>query len=529
MAVRMKPVDSPDEYRRQVDSPRKQETPAARAATEEAGGPPPRPKIAVFAAHGMGQQIPFQTMDDIASGLLKVAQASKQTVVRTRTVKLDNGSQKLNLQRIELDIDDAQGQPVEVHVYEGYWAPLTEGKLSARDVITFLMDGIWNGIQKGGEPFRRWLFGSMKEPQCSPGTTRRLVVFLLFLLSILLFNAVIGAVALGRYVKMSMGHASQWPSDTLLPAITTVISWFCIAAAVYGVLLFITMRAKPKQMPGQNKSWVAWNNVLWKLFFVVLFLTIAAGLAITALIVWERVSPAGFKTVVARWPTIDSKWWPAVWVGLFAISTVVRRFVIEYVGDVAAYISPHKLDRFFDIRQKIRQWVADVAQAVYSAERAPGVPLYERIGIIGHSLGSVVVYDVLNRMLIEDELSSRTLRVADRTRVLVTFGSPLDKVAYLFDLQGHKTTDTREALAASLQPLIQSYPLFRRLAWVNVHAPHDIFSGALDFYDDTSDPDYQPGLEVVNEVDENAVLPLVAHTEYWSGTKIYSELYRRLL
>jgi hypothetical protein len=526
MAVRMKPVESPDEYQRQVSSPK---TPVSRVTTEEAGGPPPRPKIAVFAAHGMGQQIPFQTMDDIARGLLKVSQAGPQTVVRTRTVKLPSGGQQMNLQRIEFDTNDAQGQPVEVHVYEGYWAPLTQGKLSARDVITFLIDGILNGIKKGGAPFRRWLFGGMKEPQCSPGTTRRLVVFLLFLLSLLLFNAVIGAVALGRYVKISMGRSAQWPSDTLLPAISTVITWFCVAALIYGLLLFITMRVKPKQSPGQNKGWVAWNNVLWKLFFVLLFLTIVAGLAILVLIVWERFWPGSFKTVVGSWPMVAPGWWPIVWASLFGISLFVRWFVIQYVGDVAAYISPHKLDRFMDMRQKIRQWVADVAQAIYSAESAPGVPLYDRIGIIGHSLGSVVVYDVLNRLMIEDELGARKLKVADRTRVLVTFGSPLDKVAYLFALQGHQTTDTREALAASVQPLIQSYPLFRgKLAWVNVHALHDIFAGALDFYDDTSDPNYQPGMEVINEVDENAVLPLVAHTEYWVGTKIYLELYNRL-
>src|SRR4051794_26688411 len=111
MAVRMKPVESSDQYQRQGSSPK---VPAARGATEEAGGPPPRPKIAVFAAHGMGQQIPFQTMDDIARGLLYVAHAPKQTIVRTRTVKLDNGNQKLNLQRIEFDVDDAQGKPVEI-------------------------------------------------------------------------------------------------------------------------------------------------------------------------------------------------------------------------------------------------------------------------------------------------------------------------------------------------------------------------------------------------------------------------------
>ncbi|HEV7784877.1 MAG TPA: hypothetical protein VGQ28_06040, partial [Thermoanaerobaculia bacterium] len=98
-------------------------------------------------------------------------------------------------------------------------------------------------------------------------------------------------------------------------------------------------------------------------------------------------------------------------------------------------------------------------------------------------------------------------------------------IAYLFGLQGQQTTATREALAASLQPLILDYPRFRsKLSWINVHSSHDIFSGELNFYDDTSAPGYKPGMEVQHAVDPDAVIPVVAHTEYWSGTTIYSAL-----
>jgi hypothetical protein len=504
----------------------------ARAAEEKAaatarGEEKPRSKIAVFAAHGMGQQIPFQTMDDIACGLLKAANAPGSTEIRTRTVKLKspsgNPEKDLNTQRIELEIDDAQGNPVEVHVYEGYWASLTEGRVTARDVVFFLLGAAWNGIRKGEKPFQRWLFGRMKEPAKSPHTLRHLITVLLVFLSLLLFNVVIGAVALGRYLKVAPAGQTPWPSEPLLAAMTTVIAWFCVAALIYGALLLISIWRKPKppESPGQNKRWVGFNNFLWRLFFVLLFLTIAAGVVVLVLIGWDRISP--LPAWKCEWPMVCSRWWPFIWVLLFAISWGVRLFLIQFIGDVAAYVTPHKLDRFYEMRAQIRQWVLNIAQAIYSE------PSYERIGIIGHSLGSVVVYDVLNRLMLDDYLNGGTLDVVGRTRVLVTFGSPLDKAAYLFGLQGHQTTDTREALAASLQPLICDYKLFRtRLRWINVYSPHDIFAGSLDFYDDVDNPDYKPGMEVDNQEDEDAVIPVVAHTEYWKATKIYSEFYQRL-
>ena len=551
MATEMKPASSLDgdipqvsedvHYKRRAYLPKemKPQPPTLPGAAETTPGPESskqKPKIAVFVAHGMGQQIPFQTMDAIASGLLRAARAPRSTEIRTRTVKLKSPTQDTarnqNLQRIEIEINDAYENPVEVHIYEGYWAPLTEGIVTARDVVLFLMSAAWNGLRKWPKPFQRWLFGNLREPQTVPHTTWHLFTVLLAVLSLLLLNAVIGAVALGRFLTTSLSVKSDWPSENLLSALTTVVSWFTGAAVVYGLLLWITVSNKPKQKPEQEprqqSGWVAWNGILWGLFFVVFYLTIATGLATAVLILWERFSPRYFEEVLERWPTIDSQWWPLVWLGLFAVSLIVRRFLIQYIGDVAAYITPHKLDRFFELRTKIRQWVLDVAQAVYF-DREEGQLTYARIGIIGHSLGSVVVYDVLNRLLVDDELDDRVSQVVDRTQVLVTFGSPLDKIAYLFGLQGHQTTATREALAASLQPLILNYPLFRsKLSWTNVHSSHDIFSGELKFYDDVSADGYQHGMEVHHVVDPDAVMPLIAHTEYWSGTTIYSELYQGL-
>jgi hypothetical protein len=72
--------------------------------------------------------------------------------------------------------------------------------------------------------------------------------------------------------------------------------------------------------------------------------------------------------------------------------------------------------------------------------------------LVGRSLGSVVAYDTLNGLLNEDVSRST------RTQLLLTFGSPLDKTAFLFRAQS-EFSDVREALAAATQPLIVDYAL----------------------------------------------------------------------
>ena len=71
----------------------------------------------------------------------------------------------------------------------------------------------------------------------------------------------------------------------------------------------------------------------------------------------------------------------------------MRWFLIQYVGDVAAYVQPQVVDRFYELRKEIKKCVWTTANAVYREEE------YRDIIVVGHSLGSVVAYDVLNHRL----------------------------------------------------------------------------------------------------------------------------------
>jgi pimeloyl-ACP methyl ester carboxylesterase len=176
-----------------------------------------------------------------------------------------------------------------------------------------------------------------------------------------------------------------------------------------------------------------------------------------------------------------------------------RRLLVEYVGDVAIYVSAHTLSTFDQVRDDIKALVRRIVCAIYQQGR------YERVVIVGHSLGSLIAYDALNAAMLADALSGAY--GVQRTRRFVTFGSPLDKTAFFFRAVDAVTAPIREGLAASVQPLLiyrpSPPPTFD---WINLRSPHDIISGALDLY---------PAVD--NRTDAQADTPLWAHVQFWSN------------
>jgi hypothetical protein len=236
----------------------------------------------------------------------------------------------------------------------------------------------------------------------------------------------------------------------------------------------------------------------------------------------------------------------AVGLGAFA---GLRYFLIEYVGDLAAYLSAHKASKFCGIRERIQAEAFAAAAHLYASG-------YDHILIVGHSLGSVIAYDTLNAVFNRDAILGKGWDAARRTKLLLTFGSPLDKVAFVFRVQV-RGNPLRELLAAAKQPMLAEDHRFRPREWINVWSPHDIISGPLDFFDvgkhgpgtgnrTRNNGESRPygkeevgplgggsqtapgGSPVKSRTDPDADLPFAAHNQYWENSKIYDELVRVL-
>lgn len=572
---------------------------AAAAEPEKARGK----RVAVFVAHGMGQQIPFQTLDQVAEGLLlcQYGEDKSRPKSRVRAVKTDDQW----LHRIELDLKSGTADAVEAHVYEGYWAPLTEGKISLRQVVGFMRDLGRNGIKVGNSGFCRWLFNVYREFDTPIRTVFYLMIALATVLSLMVMNWAIAAVSAGRAL---LAKAPSWLSNGLFADLTTTFNVVVTTMAVFGFGLGLATLLRKKKAPASVCR--AWSLVTVLLFIAALFVIILGALSLALLFyghvkwgktgseqLWSQIFPAAavdrFNASFATWTlrlvivagALFLGWWifnivrgvvrdlsgregrlpnlivticmvilvvlavrlgfsfwevfrgwmgdgtmrvvrgSLVWLLLIAASAFVRQMLIQFVGDVAIYAAPYKLDSFFQLRGQIKQCVEKVAGAVYALKRQDGSGHeYDQVFIVGHSLGSVVVYDVLNRLVNEDEATGRPLNVVARTPLLLTFGSPLDKTAFLLAIQKQHTDEAREALAAAVQPLIQDYG-FRPERWINIWSPWDIFSGPLDFYDL---PESKDSKRVCNLMDPEATTLLAAHVEYWENTLLFKTLYDAL-
>ena len=559
-------------------------------------------RIAIFVAHGMGQQIPFETLDAIAESLREydAKLTGRRDKPTSNTIKA--GPEQW-LQRIELKLKSIDN-PIEAHVYEGYWAPLTEGRITLRQVMGFLSGAGSNGLQIALKTFKRWLMG---EYRAFP-TPIRIVLYLLVALAAVAslvalnstivtvaatrtvfsqspwwltrglfadltttFNAVVTtmiafaislAISLGiRRVKVPVVVRKIWGWVTVVVFYLTVLAIILAGASVVS-LLFVHIRGGV----GQNaelwqrfasKDWIERFNATfdsWALLLVVIvvglilllrlvavikgfvrdlgdahgrWLTVAVAAAFSFLVVAVIFIVSGFFGTLEGSGGFVAAQRGIAWPLLVAASAFIRLVLVQYLGDVAIYVMPYKVDAFNDLRKEIKEAVYKVAHAVYALKDQSGKrPAYDHVIVLGHSLGSVIAYDALNRLIHEDRVAAPAdaLRIVDRTPLFLTFGSPLDKTAFIFGAQGHGTTEARESLAASVQPLIQSYA-YRPASWINIYSPWDIISGYLDLYDL---PDATDARRVNNLKDPEATTLLMAHTEYWKDGLLVRTLYDAL-
>src|SRR5688572_2150968 len=568
-------------------------------------------RYAVFFTHGMGQPIPFQTIDQVATSLraldLKLGHDNPSPVGRT----IKSGDDWLN--RIELRIKSGSDS-VDVHLYEGYWAPLTEGRTTARNVIGFLAGAGLNGLRHTKGRFRRWLFGKYPEVPIPVRTVFYLLIALATVASLVAMNSAIAAVAAARTL---LGVKPPWLTDNLFADLTTTFNVVVTMMAVFAVSLAVAALIR-------RHEWARWWRKVWSwvtviLFALTLLVVILSGAGIPFLLyghvreltggvqLWHALAGAeavgrfndlfdmgalrlallAAAVVLGRWtwrvlkalvkdleeektrrltiamalaflavlaavialavffvgtfsanaPDTSVVAKHVAWPLLVAASIYIRLVLVQFVGDVAIYVMPYKLDAFNDLRREIKKRVYDAAKAVY-AERAGDTFAYDQVIVVGHSLGSVVAYDALNQLILEDmspapptvagKPPAIPLQVIEWTPLFLTFGSPLDKTAFLFAVQAEGTSEAREALAGTVQPLILSYAN-RPERWVNIWSRWDIISGPLDLYDYPLGANHEENTQrVQNVTDPDATTLLIAHNEYWKNPLVVRTLYDAL-
>lgn len=233
---------------------------------------------------------------------------------------------------------------------------------------------------------------------------------------------------------------------------------------------------------------------------------------ITVLNFVSRIGPLKF---VAKWAE--------------KFESILKPYIVGYIGDVAIYTTTDEKSRFFSLRKNILTESQQLLESLLLDDS------YDNVYIAAHSLGSVIAYDTLNRVNLKANLTEGDNLPVDKLKGLITFGSPLDKIAFFFREHSGKDQFVRRQIIEHLhsfkaRPLSMDtngleisnniIPKLDRIKWINFYNDDDPVSGHLDYY---NIPDK-----------DNIKLKLPgpwgkAHIQYWQDPTFYSEMAERFL
>jgi hypothetical protein len=508
----------PGSYRTEPDR-------ATRAKPEAPPTGPPGDTAAVLVVHGMGQQVPNATLSDVVRGI-RLVDNGPPAGLQLQTVRIDDIEMAVARTRVH----DDEGGSREVHVFEAYWAPLTAEKVSLRACMQWLVRAGRQGVRRSlDKDYRRLIFN--ERVQSAPRSTLRALVFgisLLVLASLVALNAVTAAVVGALVAKRTDALApGAWPGAGLLEGLSAALLLLVGAGLLFGLWMLLVKGQVKRARSGSEGAvrrgqWM--SRVGMGLFGITLAACVASAIWMGILLAGGRPLP---QLAAATPDSVSGTLYgfAALWLLLGYATLRVRRAIVDYVGDVVAYVGMPGPSVLGETRAAIQNHVQAAMRSIYRARTPDGKGfLYDRIVVTGHSLGSVIAYDALNAVIAEDLMQKEKGQVIDRTRMFLTFGSPLDKIAYIF---GFHDDDVQELLAVSAQPLILDYK-YRRFPWVNVHAKADIVSGRLDLYDlpEGRAPKHR---RVENIEDPLALAPLAAHTSYWGNRLVWERIHQALV
>ncbi|HEX9225015.1 MAG TPA: hypothetical protein VF860_16925 [Candidatus Acidoferrales bacterium] len=518
--------------------PQEKQAPANKAKTTN---------TAILVIHGIGEQNPYDTLDSFARGFAHYFQTEAgQPLLTLRPERISHKDWTEVAIHLESDRPLTPRGLRRLSLFEFYWAPFTEGKVTYRGVLSWLARTTLTPLRYLTDNLQALLAAQRKLPKEEPRSATFLFLRELWRTVTLYIPLLLVIAFLAWFIPGSAKSLSQiW--EKLPPLLRQVQSPYALAGiliclVVAAVLLVFIVkelwswanRLEPGIEHVAERSWVGLAT-----FFIAIFLVLAW------LIKWcWQVDVGALAKVLLGWRTL----------GLLAaagIAWLLREVLVKYVGDVTVYVTADEKSASYEARATIlKNSTESLARLLYA-----GAAGYDQVILAGHSLGSVIAYDSVNELLSQvwaapDQTGqgpAPKLGRADLAKLkgLVTFGSPLDKIYYFF--REHVGSDQavraqilsflhsfrRERSGREYKPFTFTYgdpkksgqapssfpQLDEDFRWLNVWSRMDPVSGELRFY----------------ELREKDRLHLwywrwgLAHLAYWGDRRFYRFLAGELL
>ncbi|RUR73153.1 hypothetical protein PCC6912_58320 [Chlorogloeopsis fritschii PCC 6912] len=211
---------------------------------------------------------------------------------------------------------------------------------------------------------------------------------------------------------------------------------------------------------------------------------------------------------------------------------IVTPLLVNFVADVAIYTTTDMKSPYHWIREKILAESLTMLKELLKDKQAN----YDQVILAGHSLGSCIAYDTLNLLCLEASLAQdlgKSLEI-DKITGLISFGSPLDKIAFFFREMGQHHQYIRRRILEQLNsfrikplyiwklPYLNVNPVqcqLEQIQWVNYYHLQDPISGHLDYYEKLDNV----------KMEYPSKWGVEAHLGYWTDPNFYKDIARRFL
>ncbi|MBI4574173.1 MAG: hypothetical protein HY713_12940 [candidate division NC10 bacterium] len=519
---------------------------------------PQEGKTAILVIHGIGQQDPYETLDSFGRGFVdhfrgQFSSAGGSNSVREiRPVRHNHGTWTEVALRLRFEKPATDRGLQELHLHEYYWAPHTQGRVTYRVVLNWLIRTVLTPLRYLSQNLHEeWTVSGGKLTTVGAVFAREVIrICLLYLPVLLVVGYLVYALASLPDLKQVFSPLlSAWQKEPRWIPLTVSMLAATVSVVLMSFMLGTAWRlGSQRGTLIQREAEIAWflQAGFWTLVFLLLAFAVTAAFWPIEFLrtLWERL-----HSWDSAWNFLRGKAWPlAKTVLLFGIILYLRRVLVDYVGDIAVYVTADEKAEHYKARSQILKESTEALRRLLASDEN-----YDRVIVAGHSLGSVIAYDTINRLLDEHwSLRSAPGPVPALTRDqiaklqgLVTFGSPLDKIYYFFRRQ----VDEDQAIRAQILSFLygfrrgrsfrkygnytltfgppgtpegdaSSHPsLGDQFRWLNVWARMDPVSGFLDHY----------VLVPQDQLSRPYLLWGTAHLAYWRDPVFYRFVAERLL
>ena len=501
----------------------------------------------MLAIHGIGSQPPLATLATVAQRWLRRAR-SQGEATRADAVLVEVGGRVHSV--VRFSGPGTPGGYAEVDVYEFAWQGLIQGRIRSVQVLVWL-------LATGLAPLdlrRHWRVlcdAGADAPGPAAVVVRQAGIAALLLLVVLTLLTTLAAAVLAlpqawpalRATAQAARDSLSWTDlAALLPAsVAAVLTVLLVKAAILDLASAVRRR---RDHARDGLDWggsYAGEVGAWARAAIV---AAAVATGVTWL-TWVWSAPAWGRVLPLLGDALAA---PGVATGLLAALALVllARALVRVVGDIALYVTSDTSSPFHRSRADVKRAGAALLTgllelgephaAAPSSDAADGDPMprataqpYDAVVLVGHSLGSVIAFDLLNvlsRAARSEGAITRRGQPLLKLRGLLTFGSPLDKVAYFFrervddgasvhaQLLSHRHATKRRPSRRDDGPYrFAPYGVpFTWLHWIHLHAVADPISDPLVFY------------EIDERRDRPYRAPWSAHGRYWRDPATYQAL-----